>query len=84
VKIQAGDTANEAEDGMDPVVGAGGLGFTGDQGSEKGTAGRPGKATAPGLRKEAAMYMHERLMKARQGELLYAAARKRQAGEDLV
>jgi hypothetical protein len=35
VKVQAGDTANEAEDGMDPVVGAGGLGFTGDQGSEK-------------------------------------------------
>jgi hypothetical protein len=33
VRVQAGDTAaHEAEDGMDPVVRAGGLGFTGDQG----------------------------------------------------
>jgi hypothetical protein len=30
------------------------------------------------------MCMHELLMKAQQDELLYAAARKRQAGEHLV
>jgi hypothetical protein len=63
---------------MDPVIGAGGLGFTGDHGQCEGTAGR--QVTAPGRTMEAAMYLHEMVIKARQDELLYAAAPKRQAG----
>jgi hypothetical protein len=69
---------------MDPVVGAGGLGFTGNHGQRDGTAGPPGKAAAPGRTKEAAMYVHELVITARQDELLHAAAPVRQAGELLA
>jgi hypothetical protein len=67
---------------MDPVIGAGGLGVTGDHGQCEGTAGR--QVTAPGRTKEAAMYLHELVIKAGKTSCSTRRHRNAKRGEALV